>query len=173
MVAITRVAHNQSHPFTWGPDESRLWALIFREFIIIFLNHCSIYRQIPVLSWCSVQVSKNVFIFVLPPTQVCMSMFPWKLETGWDCRSTRKTVSIARPVTSRTQAKTSTGWCQKAAADQPTMGCKVVFFGCPLSRKVASRQQMCLSLPVKKCFSAGMTVKWSRMWVIVSVKYFN
>lgn len=146
MVATTRVAHNQSHPFTWGPDKSRLWALIFWDF---FLNHCSLNRQIPVLSWCSLQVYKNIFIFVLLPTQVCMSMFHWKQETGWDCRSTRKTVSIARPVTSRTQARTSTGWCQKVAADQPTMGCKVFFFWMSfITQGCESRQQMCLSLAV-------------------------
>ena len=39
-------------------------------------------------------------------------------------RSTRRTASTARPATSRTRPRTSTGWCRRAAADPTTRTCE-------------------------------------------------
>src|SRR3954453_13846974 len=38
-------------------------------------------------------------------------------------RSTRRTASTARPATSRTRPRTSTGWCRRAAADRTIPTC--------------------------------------------------
>ena len=72
-----------------------------------------------------------IYLFIFSPqyrpSQVCTSTFPWKQETGCGCRSTLRTASTVRPATSRTRAKTSTGLCPRAAADQRTTGCERLF----------------------------------------------
>lgn len=95
--------------------------------------------------------------------------------------------STARRVTSRTRAKTSTGWCLKGAADRPTMGCEASVLLYLVEAKClmwyiqgCSSHQLLVNVPKNGCsqfsgfFAKERILTWTITIVVLSsVEDFN